>query len=431
MTAVPTPSRRDGAEAAVRAFFLSAIALGASVAGARALGALLGLGPLALHMMEHMALLGVAAPVAAYASQKVPVRWSGPKLAAAAATQIALLWMWHLPPVFSAAGESSSLHLLMSGSLYAAGVWFWSAVQGIGARNRWQAVMALLLTGKLFCLFAAILVFSPRLLYGLGAHAHHGHTFGGLADQQLAGLIMITVCPLTYVAAGIVITVRWIAAMERADHAALPAGSMRRGFPSASFSILPLTALLGGCGGVQSALSPASPEAQSTFDLTMVLFVGGAAIFLAVLAALGAALFAGKRGRARVADERIVVYGGIVFPIVVLTLLLGYGLWLARAGATPGDVQEIALQGERWWWRVTYADARQQAIASANEIRLEAGRPVRIKLTSQDVIHSFWVPALSGKVDLIPGRINEISFTPSKPGVYGANVPNTAAVPMR
>ena len=183
-------------------------------------------------------------------------------------------------------------------------------------------------------------------------------------------------------------------------------------------TILPLTALLGGCEGVQSALSPASPEAQSTFDLTMVLFVGGAAIFLAVLAALGAALFAGERGRARVADVRIVVYGGIAFPIIVLTLLLGYGLWLARAGATPAGVQEIALQGERWWWRVTYADARQGAIASANEIRLEAGRPVRIRLTSQDVIHSFWVPALSGKVDLIPGRINEISFTPSKPGVY-------------
>jgi cytochrome c oxidase subunit II len=81
-------------------------------------------------------------------------------------------------------------------------------------------------------------------------------------------------------------------------------------------------------------------------------------------------------------------------------------------------VQEIALQGERWWWRLTYADEQATAIVSANEIRVEVGRPVRIKLTSNNVIHSFWVPALAGKVDLIPGRTNEISFTPTKPGVY-------------
>jgi putative membrane protein len=318
MTSVhaPTPSRLGVLNGRLAVSVTAAVA---SFAGARALGALLDVGPLALHMLQHMALLGVAAPITACALQNERVEVPGGRLAAAVVLQIALLWTWHLPPVFSAIGESDVLHVLMSGSLYTSGVWFWSAVYGTSARHRWQSAMALLLTGKLFCLFAAILVFSPRPLFtGSGAHLHHGHgdALADIDDQQLAGLIMITVCPLTYVAAGLVVVARWIAAMEREEQDWLRATtSVRPNLRScAPFIIVPLSAILVGCEGVQSALSPASQEAESLYRLTVVLFVGGTAIFFLVLLALSVALFASERSRARVGDTRIVFLGGVVFP---------------------------------------------------------------------------------------------------------------------
>ena len=75
------------------------------------------------------------------------------------------------------------------------------------------------------------------------------------------------------------------------------------------------------------------------------------------------------------------------------------------------------MQGERWWWRVGY-DGPDGPVASANEIRLPAGTRAEIVLTADDVIHSFWVPALGGKTDMIPGRVNRMSLEPLEPGVY-------------
>jgi cytochrome c oxidase subunit II len=413
----PIVARTDFVTIIVGGLIFSFAALAASAIGARAFSAIAGLGPLSAHMIEHMALIGIAAPVSAYALQSIPIVWNGARLTLAAVAQITLLWIWHLPPVFSLAGDSAVLHLVMSGSLYVAGVLFWGAVLGTAAASRWQGVVALLMTGKLFCLFAAILVFSPRLLYDLGAHAHQGGG-GGIEDQQLAGLIMITVCPLTYVAAGIAMAARWFMSLEEDDRAARIASAARLR-SAAPYVVVPFTTLLGGCEGVQSALAPASPQAKAAFDLTLVLFIGGTIIFVIVMTALAVALLGGNGGRAHVGDPRIVVYGGIIFPIAVLTPLLGYGLWLKRDQAMASAVREITVQGERWWWRVTYGEeSGGNTVTGANELRLEAGRPVRIKLTSSDVIHSFWVPALAGKVDMIPGRENELVFTPTKPGTY-------------
>lgn len=402
----------------VTAVLIGAAAFVTALVGAQALVRLLKLGTLSGHMVEHMALLAVAAPITAGVLRGRFVDVAGGALVSATILQLSLIWLWHAPPVLTAAGSSTPLHVAMGLSLFVAGVLFWSAVYGVAQRSRWKSVLALLLTGKLFCLYAAILVFAPRVLYAGGEHSHHGGSVGiDLADQQLAGMIMITVCPLTYVAAGIALTVRWIYAIERNSSRKLPtqAGSCR----SIGAVVAPFITLLGGCEGAQSALSPASPEADSAFQLTVVLFVGGAVIFLLVLLVLMLALIGTPRQRAAILGERIVVLGGIVFPVVVLTALLGYGFWLARAGevARLGE-QIIHIKGERWWWRVSYVDEQLGHIASANEIRLAAGRPVRILLTSDNVIHSFWVPALAGKVDMIPGRTNEIRFTPQKEGVY-------------
>lgn len=379
-------------------------------------------------MIDHIALLVVAAPIAAWLLRDAIPTPSMGAFAVIVALHIALIWAWHLPPVFDAARGGHGLHLAMSVSLFAVGLFFWSAVIGLGP-HRWQAILALLLTGKLFCLFAVLLVFAPRLLYGGLGHAHHGHGgMSGLADQQLAGLIMLAVCPLAYVTSGVVIAARWLldiernspeparrgeTASERPSHASASAA------PKSGLFALPLILLLAGCSDVQSVMSPASPDAARILTLTWILFIGGGAIFLLVIVLLALAMMGGTGIRRGLAGTTAVAAGGIALPVVVLTALLGYGVWLARANAAAaGDAQEITVQAEQWWWRVTYHDEEAKRLESANEIRLEAGRPVRLNLTSQDVIHSFWVPALAGKVDAVPGRSNVLSFTPETPGTY-------------
>lgn len=77
------------------------------------------------------------------------------------------------------------------------------------------------------------------------------------------------------------------------------------------------------------------------------------------------------------------------------------------------------MVGERWWWRVHYLDENGDiSFVTANEIRMPVGQPVRFELKAQDVIHSFWVPSLAGKLDMIPGRTNSYTFSAEKPGVY-------------
>jgi cytochrome c oxidase subunit 2 len=111
---------------------------------------------------------------------------------------------------------------------------------------------------------------------------------------------------------------------------------------------------------------------------------------------------------------RLVIGGGIVFPTVTLAALLVYSLWRATALATAGDgpALRIEVTGEQWWWRVHYLDAAGRIdFATANEIHIPAGRPVDLVLRSADVIHSFWIPALAGKLDVIPGRENRMRIS--------------------
>ena len=83
------------------------------------------------------------------------------------------------------------------------------------------------------------------------------------------------------------------------------------------------------------------------------------------------------------------------------------------------DPLAIRLRGYQWWWEITYVDAQpDRTLITANEIHIPVGRPVRIELSAADVIHSFWVPNLAGKQDLIPGRSNDLTFIADRPGVY-------------
>ncbi|HLT89340.1 MAG TPA: cytochrome c oxidase assembly protein [Woeseiaceae bacterium] len=182
-------------------------------------------GHLSAQMLLHIVLMNAVAPLLALAFRGTAARGPVRLLLPATLSQIVLLWAWHAPPALAAVMRSGVLHAGMQASLFLAALWFWFTI--IVARDaRWQAILALLVTGKLFCLMGVLLAFAPRGLYpGLAT----GSPQAALADQQLAGLLMLLACPATYVAAGIVIAARWLARLEhdaarqRTPHARYPA----------------------------------------------------------------------------------------------------------------------------------------------------------------------------------------------------------------
>jgi cytochrome c oxidase subunit 2 len=177
-------------------------------------------------------------------------------------------------------------------------------------------------------------------------------------------------------------------------------------------------ALLGGCTGAQSVMAPQSQQAEDIMTLWMVLLIGGTAIMLMVILLCAAALLGGQRVRGFLGRETLVIGGGIVFPAVTLTALLLYGFLVMRtdASASADDPLRIGVIGEQWWWRVVYTGPDGRRFESANEIRVPVGRRVELSLAAADVIHSLWVPNVAGKLDMIPGRINTLSFTVDRAG---------------
>lgn len=165
-------------------------------------------------MALHIMLMGVAAPILAWMLPGLlpnPLRRS---LVTATIVQLALIWGWHAPFALEFAMQSPWLHAAMQASLFGASLWFWSAIFAVTGARRWRPIVALLVTGKLFCLLGILFAFSPRLLYAVGSGAAHRHGQMDLMDQQLAGLMMIVACPATYVLAAVVIASRWLLAME-------------------------------------------------------------------------------------------------------------------------------------------------------------------------------------------------------------------------
>jgi putative membrane protein len=177
------------------------------------------LGSQAVHMAVHIGLMNVTAPLLAvclvFALQR-PARIAA--LWFAAGIQIVLLWVWHSPALQQAG--SHALSILMHGSLLAAALFFWWTLLRLRPVARWHGAAALLLTGKLTCLLGALLIFAPRLLIEIPP----GHMALGLADQQLAGLLMVTACPLSYVVAGVAF----------AAQALFASGKPSRSFPAAT-----------------------------------------------------------------------------------------------------------------------------------------------------------------------------------------------------
>ncbi len=116
----------------------------------------------------------------------------------------------------------------------------------------------------------------------------------------------------------------------------------------------------------------------------------------------------------------LIIGGGAVFPTITLTGLLIYGLALIPdmvRTAPPGSLT-ISVAGEQWWWRMRYVGPDGKEIETANEIRLPVGEHVQFNLLSPGVIHSFWIPPIGGKMDMIPGRMNRLALLPTRTGKF-------------
>jgi cytochrome c oxidase subunit 2 len=176
--------------------------------------------------------------------------------------------------------------------------------------------------------------------------------------------------------------------------------------------------LCGGCGGehFQSVLHPASDDALRLARLTWFLVGTCTVVFLIVMGLLFAALSRRAAQReAPLGDRKFILVGGVAFPTVVLFGILLYSLGAtARRDDRPAAVT-IRVEGHMWWWDVRYPDS---GIVTANEIVIPAGRPVDLELVAADVVHSFWVPNLNGKMDLIPGHVNRFRIEAARPGIF-------------
>lgn len=178
--------------------------------------------------------------------------------------------------------------------------------------------------------------------------------------------------------------------------------------------------LLAGCGGMQSSLAPEGPAAADIAHISWIMFVGAALILLLVMVLALYALYRAPDKRIPVAANKLIIVGGVAFPTITLTALLVYGVW--SMGAIRGDPRPeltIDVTGNQWWWEVEYGrDMPGSGFATANEIRIPVGVQVRLRLHSNDVIHSFWVPNLAGKLDLMPGRVNSLVIQADNEGVF-------------
>ena len=182
-----------------------------------------------------------------------------------------------------------------------------------------------------------------------------------------------------------------------------------------------LGALLAGCSGVQSTLDPRGPVAESIATLWWVLLLGAAVIYAVTMGLLFYAVFRRPERRVRLPEGWLIVGGGLVFPTLTLVALLVYATDVGRrvVGLPDSPALKIEVTGHQWWWEVHYSAAGDEpAVTTAIERRVPLDIPIEVTLRSADVIHSFWIPTLAGKLDAIPGRVNAVRFIAAVEGQF-------------
>lgn len=175
--------------------------------------------------------------------------------------------------------------------------------------------------------------------------------------------------------------------------------------------VLPLS----GCAGQLSTLQPGGPVAGQIAWLWWVMLVGAGVLTVLVVVLVALSFRGPNELPARVWTHRL----GIWFSLAILTATLGTGLWVGER-ILPRDEGAVVVEAHamQWHWQFTHEDAAGNRVQTNDLLHIPAGVPVDVLVTSEDVIHSFWVPQLAGKMDAIPGRINRTRIIADAPGRY-------------
>jgi cytochrome c oxidase subunit 2 len=185
--------------------------------------------------------------------------------------------------------------------------------------------------------------------------------------------------------------------------------------------------LIAGCGSKQSQLSTASKQSHDINVLWWWMFGAAAIVFIGAVAMLGVGwLRRGIKGLPFVGEresvpQAMVLVFGIAIPVAALVTLFGFADVYLVGQTSPPDPRSTAMTidviGHQWWWEVRYPDAHPTAV-TANEIHIPVNTRVNVVATTDDVIHSFWVPAVNRKIDMVPGYHNRILLDASQTGVF-------------
>jgi cytochrome c oxidase subunit II len=181
---------------------------------------------------------------------------------------------------------------------------------------------------------------------------------------------------------------------------------------------------------IQSAVVPAGLESAAIDRLWSTFLWVSIAVFLIVFAFGAAALVLGlararDQGRQRTTEISLTrgVTTAVAVTVVILIALLAISVWTGRTIATlhAASAVRINVVGHQWWWEIEFDDPiPSRRVVTANEIHVPVDRPVRLSFASRDVIHSFWLPNLQGKRDLIPGYTSAIWINATRPGQFRA-----------
>jgi len=171
----------------------------------------------------------------------------------------------------------------------------------------------------------------------------------------------------------------------------------------------------------QTTLNPLSDNARSVDDVyTLITILAGLVMIGVLTLTLAfAVVFRERPGRdaAQIhGNPRLEVFWTLIPVIIVVAIAVpSFSVIIDTTGDAPDDSLEVVATGHQWWFEFNYPDLE---LTTANELHIPVGTPINVELRSIDVIHSFWVPRLSGKVDMVPGHDNKLWFTPEETGVY-------------
>lgn len=181
--------------------------------------------------------------------------------------------------------------------------------------------------------------------------------------------------------------------------------------------------VLSGCSGPFSTLDPAGPSAAGVAGLWWGMLAFAVLVQLVVMGAWLGAMFRTQQTeddqQLRRVRQRWIIGGGLLLPGAAIVVLLAVGIPIGHnmlpLPVDEGETLRIDVTGHQWWWQVSYPES---GIQLRDELHIPVGVPVDLHLTSADVVHSFWVPRLGGKLDMLPGRTNVLRLQADKADTY-------------